>query len=87
MINLFTVFVTNCDNYATFAALAITNCGIGRATMSTQRDHTAEAYFAIVALLESSITSPVTRRQIEIFRDHLEKMARELNQSSDIAAD
>ena len=56
--------------------------------MSTQRDHTAEAYFAIVALLESSITSPATRRQIEIFRDHLEKeMARELNQSSDIAAD
>jgi hypothetical protein len=48
------------------------------------RDHIAAAYFAIVALLQSPIISPATRRQLEILRDKLEgEMAADLN--SDIA--
>jgi hypothetical protein len=88
VINLFTFFVTNCDSYATFAALAISKCGIGRAPMTNERDHTAEAYFAVVGLLESAIISPVRRHELEKLREKLEKeMAAELDKSGDIAAD
>jgi len=82
------LLVTNCHNHATISAQSISNSGIGRVTMTNERDHIAEAYHAIVALLESRIISSITRRQLEIFRQHLEQeMAAELNESGDIAAD
>jgi hypothetical protein len=69
-------------NGPTLSALAESNGGIGRATMSMERDHTAEAYFAIVALLESPIISPATRRELEKLSERLEKeMAADLNKS------
>jgi hypothetical protein len=50
-------------------------------------DEKAVAYFAIVALLESRIISPGTRRQLEKFRDKLEKeMIAEANKSLNAAA-
>lgn len=56
--------------------------------MTNERDHTAEAYFAVVGLLESAIISPVRRHELEKLREKLEKeMAAELNKSGDIAAD
>lgn len=56
--------------------------------MTKERDQTAEAYFAVVGLLESAINSPINRRQLEILRDKLvEQMAVERNKSGDIAAD
>jgi len=55
--------------------------------MTTSRDHIAEAYKAIVALLESRIISLGTRRQLEVFRVYLEKeLAEELNKSHNAAA-
>jgi hypothetical protein len=56
--------------------------------MTKERDHTAEAYFAVVGLLESAIISPISRRQLEVLRDKLvEQMAVERNKGGDIAAD
>jgi hypothetical protein len=82
------LLVTNCHNHATISAQSISNGGIGRAIMTNERDHTAEAYFAIVALLESPIISPTRRHELETLRDKLEKeMAAQLNQSGDVAAD
>ena len=50
-------------------------------------DQKAAAYFAIVSLLESRIISAATRRQLEIFREYLEKeLADELNRSHKAAA-
>ena len=56
--------------------------------MTKGRDQTAEAYFAVVGLLESAINSPINRRQLERLRDKLvEQMLAELNKSGDIASD
>lgn len=55
--------------------------------MTAGRDRIVEAYFAIVALTESPIISPATRRQIEILRDMLEEeMAAESDKSDNAAA-
>jgi hypothetical protein len=55
--------------------------------MTTSRDHIAEAYYAVVALLESRIISLATRHQLEVFQVYLEKeLAEELNKSYNAAA-
>jgi hypothetical protein len=57
------------------------------ATTMCAHDQQAVAYFAIVALLESRIISPATRRQLEELRDKLEEeMAAEDNKSHNAAA-
>lgn len=88
---ILSLLVTNCDSYPTNSALSVSNSGIGAAPprpMTTKRDHIAESYYAVVALLESRIISPATRHQLEIFQAYLEKeIADELNNSGDIAAD
>ena len=56
--------------------------------MTNQRDHTAEAYFAVVALMESTVISPEKKRELERLRRKLEQeMVAELDNSCDIAAD
>jgi hypothetical protein len=56
--------------------------------MTSERDHTAEAYFAIFALLESPIISPDRRRELQGLRHKLEKeMMAELHKCTDIPAD
>jgi len=56
--------------------------------MTSKRDYTAEAYFAVIALLESPLLSSERRRELERLRERLEKeMMTELNKSDGIAAD
>jgi hypothetical protein len=55
--------------------------------MTAERDHIAEAYYAIVALLESRIISPATRLELEKLRHKLEgEMAVELNKFRKVPA-
>ena len=41
--------------------------------MSSKLNDLAQAHLAVVALLESALISPATRRQLEVFRDNLER--------------
>ena len=67
--------------------IAVSNCGIGAAPhMTSQRDHAAETYFAIVALLESTITSIASRPELEKLRDKLEQEMADIMQKSEKAA-
>jgi hypothetical protein len=54
--------------------------------MTSQRDHAAETYFAIVALLESTITSIASRPELEKLRDKLEQEMADIMQKSEKAA-
>ena len=46
--------------------------------VSSKLSDLAQAHLAIIALLDSSILSPATRRQLEVFRDNLEQDIAEL---------
>jgi hypothetical protein len=46
--------------------------------VSSKLSDLAQAHLAIVALLDSSLLSPATRRQLEVFRDNLEQDIAEL---------
>lgn len=55
--------------------------------MTAERDHIAEAYFAITALLQSKIISPPTRHRVKVLREILEEeIATEINKSRHGAA-
>ena len=57
--------------------------------MSSKLSDLAQAHLAIVALLDSSIISPATRSQLEVFRDNLEHDIVELRakEANGVAAD
>jgi hypothetical protein len=40
--------------------------------VSSKLNDLAQAHLAVVALLDSALISPATRRQLEVFRDSLE---------------
>jgi hypothetical protein len=55
--------------------------------MTDKRDHAAEAYFAVVPLLESAVIAPARRHELEKLRCQLEQeMLAELHRPGDIAA-
>jgi hypothetical protein len=57
--------------------------------VSSKLSDLAQAHLAIIALLDSTITSPATRRQLEVFRDTLEREIAELRdkKAGEMAAD
>ena len=59
--------------------------------MSSKLSDLAQAHLAVMALLDSSIISPATRAQLEVFRDSLEHdiaelSAREAKKANEMAA-
>ena len=49
--------------------------------MQKRIDDLVEAHSALIGLLESSILSPATRRQLEVFREELERELEALQKS------
>jgi hypothetical protein len=57
--------------------------------LSSKLSDLAQAHLAVMALLDSSLISSATRRQLEAFRDQLERDIAELKEkeSGNVAAD
>jgi hypothetical protein len=49
-------------------------------------DDLVEAHSALIGLLESTIVSPATRRQLEVFREQLEREIESLQKSRNAAS-
>jgi len=60
-----------------------------RAALSSKLSDLAQAHLAVMALLDSSLISSATRRQLEAFRDQLERDIAKLKEkeSGNITAD
>jgi hypothetical protein len=50
-------------------------------------DDLVEAHSALIGLLESSILSPATRRQLELFREELEREIEAVQKSRNAASE
>ena len=53
--------------------------------MQKRIDDLVEAHSALIGLLESSILSPATRRQLELFREELEREIEAVQKSRNAA--
>lgn len=50
-------------------------------------DDLVEAHSALIGLLESTILSPATRRQLDVFREELEREIQSLQKSRNAASE
>ena len=79
---LFSVSVTSCHKTRVpeFASQYLTG-----AQVQKRIDDLVEAHSALIGLLESSILSPATRRQLELFREELEREIEAVQKSRNAA--
>ncbi len=55
--------------------------------MTKRIDDLVEAHSALIGLLESTILSPATRRQLDVFREELEREIQSLQKSRNAASE